>query len=181
MDISSELGGHFFMINDPKKKKSILLGRSCVQKLLDNESKYGTLIYKTLKGRDRYITEMFPLHVDEHVYITISKYEGLVRVDLRTFAPKEDNSLQPTQAGVNFSVDKFLSTLKALKALKETVVPEDDEDDDDDDDDEKITIENEVITTVVPPKPKKRKSVVTAVEKKKKAMKKELMVTDDEN
>ncbi len=184
MDISTELGGHFFMINDPKKKKSILLGRSCVQKLLDNESKYGNMIHKCLKGRDKYMTELFPLHVEDHVYITISRYEGLVRVDLRTFAPKEDNSIQPTLGGVNFSVDKFLSTLKELKTLINTPptdYDDDDVDDDDDDDDEKIVIENDITTTVVPPKPKKRKTTATAtatVEKKKKMMKKEIMMND---
>ena len=93
MDISSELGGHLFMINDPKKKKSILLGRTCVQKLLDNKSKYGNMIHKCLKGSDKYWTELFPLHVEDHIYIMISRYEGQVRVDLRTFAPKEDNSI----------------------------------------------------------------------------------------
>ncbi len=174
MEITSEFGGNFFMINDTQKHKSILLPRSCVKKLFENEKRYGNIIRKCMKGVERKIDEHMPLNVENQIFISIEKYEGQVRIDLRVFAPKENNTIQPTKGGINFSVESYLSTMRQLKHIIDTTKIEDDDDDDDDGD------EVEIIETPSVNIPKKRKSVPKKNEKKTKVMKKET-ISDEED
>ncbi len=166
------------MINDTQKHKSILLPRSCAKKLFENEKKYGNIIRRCMKGLDRKIDEHMPMNVENQIYISIEKYEGQVRIDLCVFAPKENNTIQPTKGGINFSVESYLSTMRQIKHIIDTTKIEDEDDDDDNDDDDDAMVEIEVSSVTTP---KKRKATTKKTEKKPKVVKKESVSEDEDN
>ena len=115
MEVSQELGGEYYLVNDTVKKSSLLLSRDAAIVLITEHEDLQRTILRLMKTDDKDEVCMKPLPGD--VFLRIAYFKEYLRIDIREMKLQSNGEMSYLKNGVNCSIQSFIQMMTQLKRL----------------------------------------------------------------